>query len=126
MWTVYSRFDIHRCEHWHAHNGAALFTALGMVSEATSRTNAYYSALSVDGDIVCGYMAVRTCQRHAATLWPICARGMPAIFPRAGFRCWEGAAIEIQKKPRLGVESGLQRGRLPTFPLSQYHRRGGV
>ena len=35
-----------RCEHWHAHNGAALFTALGMVSEATSRTNAYYSALS--------------------------------------------------------------------------------
>ena len=39
-------------------------------------------------------------------------------------------AIEAGQKEEAGVnrwiDPGLGRGRLPTLPLSQYHRRGGV
>ena len=33
---------------------------------------------------------------------------------------------DIQKNPGGGEAFGIERGRLPTFPLSQYHRRGKV
>ena len=39
----------------------------------------------------------------------------------------EGFFADIYKKSPVGLwPSGLERGRLPTFPLSQYHRRGKV
>ncbi len=37
-----------------------------------------------------------------------------------------GMARADKKRPGGLVPSGPERGRLPTFPLSQYHRRGEV
>ena len=49
-------------------------------------------------------------------------------FPGGAKRYWRGGAGGIGYKKRRAAEvlcsAALRRGRLPTLPLSQYHRRG--